>query len=97
MARRALPKGWTQGDVGELLDLSEVEEAIVELRVRLAETVRARRAAQGVTQKQLAGRIGSSQPRVARLEQADASIEMMLRALFALGADLSEIGRLLAA
>ncbi len=39
----------------------------------------------------------STQPRVARLEQADASIEMLMRALFVLGADRKEIAKLLAA
>ena len=37
----------------------------------------------------------STQPRVARLEQADASIEMLMRALFVLGADRKEIAKLL--
>jgi hypothetical protein len=41
--------------------------------------------------------MGSAQPRVARLEQGDASIEMMLRALVAMGVDRKKIGRLLAA
>ncbi len=67
------------------------------MRVRLAERVRERRQAGRVTQKELAQRIGSSQPRVARLEPADASLEMLIRALFALGADRKEIGKVVAA
>jgi len=67
------------------------------MRVRLAERVRERRQARRITQKELAQRIGSTQPRVARLEQADASIEMLIRALFALGADRKEIGKVVAA
>jgi predicted transcriptional regulator len=77
MARKKkIPKGWTEGSVQELLDLSEDETAIVEMRVRLAEKVREKRRAHRITQKELARRIESTQPRVARLEQADASIEM---------------------
>jgi ribosome-binding protein aMBF1 (putative translation factor) len=97
VARRKLPKGWTEGSVQDLLGLSDDEAAIVEMRVRLAEKVREKRRARRVTQKELAKRIQSTQPRVARLEQADASIEMLIRALFALGSDRKEIGKLLAA
>ena len=97
MARKKLPKGWTEGSVEDLLGLTEDEAAIVEMRVRLAEKVREKRRARRITQKELAKRIQSTQPRVARLEQADASMEMLIRALFALGSDRKEIGRLLAA
>ena len=95
--KKKLPKGWTEGSVQDLLELSEHETAIVEMRVRLAEKVREKRRARRITQKDLARRIASTQPRVARLEQADASLEMLIRALFALGSDRREIGKLLAA
>jgi ribosome-binding protein aMBF1 (putative translation factor) len=97
MARKKLPKGWTEGTARDLLDLTDHESAIVEMRVRLAEKVREKRRSRRMSQKELAKRIGSTQPRIARLEQADASIEMLIRALFALGSDRREIGRLLAA
>ncbi|HET6305102.1 MAG TPA: XRE family transcriptional regulator [Myxococcota bacterium] len=97
MARRRLPKGWTEGSVQELLGLTDAEAVLVEVRVRLAERVRERRRAKRLTQRELAERIGSTQPRVAKLEQAGASIEMLMRALLALGADRKEIARLLAA
>jgi predicted XRE-type DNA-binding protein len=97
VARRRLPDGWTQGSVQELLGLTDQEAILVEVRVRLSESVRARRRAKRLTQRQLAERIGSTQPRVARLEQAGASIEMLLRALLALGASRREIAKLLAA
>lgn len=67
------------------------------MRARLAEQVRATRQARRVTQKELARRIRSTQPRVARLEQADASMELLIRALLALGASRRQIGRLFAA
>jgi ribosome-binding protein aMBF1 (putative translation factor) len=96
-ARRKPPKGWTEGSVQDLLGLTDGEAAIVEMRVRLAERVRATRQARRVTQQELARRIRSTQPRVARLEQADASMELLIRALLALGASRKQIGRLLAA
>jgi ribosome-binding protein aMBF1 (putative translation factor) len=97
VARRKPPKGWTQGSVQDLLGLTDDEAAIVEMRVRLAQKVREKRQASGLTQRELAERIRSTQPRVARMEQAGASLEMLIQALFALGASRKEIGRLLAA
>jgi transcriptional regulator with XRE-family HTH domain len=79
------------------LELSDDEVAIVEMRVRLARKVRELRIAGGLTQQELAARIQSTQPRVARMEQAGASLEMLIRALFALGVKRKAIGRLLAA
>jgi ribosome-binding protein aMBF1 (putative translation factor) len=88
---------WKDGSAGELLGLSDAEEAIVELRLRLADEVRRLRTDQGLTQRDLAQRLGSSQSRVAFLEQADASAELMIRALLVLGASRRQIGRLIAA
>jgi transcriptional regulator with XRE-family HTH domain len=83
--------------VQELLGLADDEAEIVEMRVRLAQKVREKRRARGLTQRELAERIRSTQPRVARMEQAGASLEMLIQALFALGASRKEIGRVLAA
>ena len=97
MATKRVPEGWREGSVQDLLGLTDAEAGIVEMRLRLAERVREKRRARRMTQRELARRIRSTQPRVARLEQADASIEMLMRALLALGADRKEIGKLLAA
>jgi ribosome-binding protein aMBF1 (putative translation factor) len=88
---------WREGSAKQLLGLSDAEEAIVELRLRLADEVRRLRTASGLTQRDLAQRLGSSQSRVAFLEQADASAELMIRALLVLGATRRQIGRLVAA
>jgi transcriptional regulator with XRE-family HTH domain len=58
--------------------------------------VREKRSRQGLSQKELADRVGSTQPRVARLEQAEASLDAILRAVFALGASRDEVGRIVA-
>jgi ribosome-binding protein aMBF1 (putative translation factor) len=97
VARKRLPRGWVEGSAQDLLDLSDDEATIVEMRVRLAERVREKRLQLRWTQRELAKRIRSTQPRIARLEQGKASIEMMIRALFALGTGRREIGKLLAA
>jgi transcriptional regulator with XRE-family HTH domain len=61
--------------------------AIVELRIELAQAVRRRRVAAGLTQAELAKAIGSSQSRVAKMEGGDpqASLESLVRALVAAG------------
>jgi ribosome-binding protein aMBF1 (putative translation factor) len=87
--------GWRVGSVREFLQLTDEEEMLVEIRVTLSRYVRERRAQQGLTQTQLAQRLGSSQSRIAKLEAADAdvSLDLVLRALLALGATRKEIGR----
>ena len=97
MAKKKTRRGWKDVSVQDLLGLSADEVAIVEMRVRLARKVREKRIATGLTQQELADRMQSTQPRVARMEQAGASLELLIRALFALGANRREIGRLLAA
>ena len=95
-SKKRLPKGWTDGTVQELIGLTDAESAIVEMRLHLAEGVREKRRARKLTQAQLAAKIHSTQPRVAKLEQAEGSLEMLLRALFALGTTRKEVAKLLA-
>jgi transcriptional regulator with XRE-family HTH domain len=82
--------------VRELLALRDDEVVIVEMRLHLAEQVRARRLARGLSQRELAVLLGSSQPRVAHVERAGASLDLLIRALLVLGASRREIARALA-
>jgi transcriptional regulator with XRE-family HTH domain len=79
--------GWRVGTVQEFLELSDQENAIVELRVALALRVRKRRAELGLTQEQFAKLIKSSQSRVAKLEvgAATVSLDLMFRSFIAAG------------
>jgi len=74
-------------------------DAVAEARRALAEALRARRRGRGLTQVRLAALLGSSQSRVAKMEAADAavSLELLMRALLALGATRGEVGRVVAA
>jgi predicted XRE-type DNA-binding protein len=90
--RKALEAaGYRFTDAATFLGMTPEERALLEARLALAQAVRSRRQAQKLTQKQLADRIGSSQPRVARLEQAaeDVSFDLIVKALAALGVRLS--------
>jgi len=80
--------GWRVGNTEDFLELSEEESALVDTRLALSGSVRDRRTKQGLSQAALARRLKSSQSRVAKLEAADPSVstDLLLRALFALGA-----------
>lgn len=85
--------GWRVGSAAEFLALTPEEAAFVETKLALSKCVRERRTAQNVSQTVLAKRLKSSQSRVAKMEAADAtvSIDLLLRALFALGARPKDI------
>ena len=85
--------GWRVGSTTDFLGLSEVETAIVELRLRLSGALRARRMAAGLSQIALATRIGSSQSRVAKMEAGDptVSLDLLVRSLVSLGARPREL------
>ena len=88
-------KGWRLGSAQEFLGLSEEEAAYVELRVRLADTLKARRRKQNLTQAAVARRIRSSQSRVAKMEGGDAtvSLDLLIRSLLALGASNRDLAK----
>jgi DNA-binding transcriptional regulator YiaG len=80
--------GWRVGSAAEFLELTPEEAAFVETKLALSQSLRERRAAEKVSQGELAKRLKSSQSRVAKMEAADptVSIDLLLRGLFALGA-----------
>jgi DNA-binding XRE family transcriptional regulator len=92
--KRLEEAGWAVGSADEFLGLSPEEAAFVELKVELSRTLRERRAKEGLTQAQLAKRLGSSQSRVAKMEASDPSVslDLLVRALLATGASRKEIG-----
>lgn len=90
--------GWKVGSAREFLGLSEEEAAFVELKLALSQSLRKRRTEQGISQTELARRIGSSQSRVAKMEASDptVSIDLLVRGLLATGATLKEIAAAIA-
>lgn len=97
--RRKLEQaGWAIGDAGDFLGLSPEERQFVEVKLALATAVRRRREHLGLTQLQLAERLGSSQSRVAKMEGSDRSVstDLLLRALFQLGGSARDVAKLLA-
>ena len=77
--------GWKVGTASELLGLTEAEEALVEAKLKLGAVVRTLRQRKHLSQAALAKLIGSSQPRVAKLENRDpeVSLDLQMKAVFA--------------
>lgn len=90
--------GWRVGTVRTFLDLSDTEVALVDMKIALAKNLRERRLRAGVSQVRLAELIESSQSRVAKMEAADptVSLDLLVRALLALGARRSDIAKAVA-
>ncbi|MEQ1912088.1 MAG: helix-turn-helix transcriptional regulator [Vicinamibacterales bacterium] len=89
--------GWTVGDAGDFLGLSAEERRFVEVKLALADGLRRRREDLGLTQGEVAARLGSSQSRVAKMEAAHRTVttDLLLKSLFQLGAGPEDVGRLL--
>ena len=96
--KRLEARGWKVGSAKEMLRLSDEEEAYIELRLKLAEGLKARRVDKGLTQIQLAKAVQSSQSRVAKMEAGDptVSLDLLVRSLLALGASNAELAKIIA-
>ncbi len=88
-------KGWRFGTAREFLVPSTEESAYVELRLRLADSLRLRRQKRNLSQTALARLVHSSQSRVAKREGGDPSVslDLLIRALLALGASTRDLAR----
>ena len=88
---------WKVGTAAEFLQLTPEETAMIEIKLALSKNLRKRREQQ-MTQTQLAKKIQSSQPRVAKAEGGDQSVsmELLIRAILATGATPQEIGQVIA-
>ena len=89
-------KGWKVGTVSDFLELTPEETMLVEIKLALSQGLKERRQKM-MTQSALASKISSSQPRVAKAENGDASvsIDLLLRAILATGATPQDIGEII--
>jgi ribosome-binding protein aMBF1 (putative translation factor) len=96
--KRLARKGWKMGSVRGFLGLSAEEEAYIELRLKLADGLKARRSAKNVTQTELAEVMKSSQSRVAKMESGDptVSLDLLVKSLLALGTSNRELAQIIA-
>lgn len=87
--------GWKSGTVSEFLELTPEETVLVEIKLALSRYLKERRR-DTMTQLELAKKIHSSQPRIAKVEEGEVSIELMIRAMLATGVTPQEIGQIIA-
>jgi ribosome-binding protein aMBF1 (putative translation factor) len=85
--------GWKIGSAEEFLSLTEVDRALISVRISLARALRQRRIAKHLSQTALAAKLGSSQSRVAKMEAGDpsVSIDLLIRSLLVSGSTSREI------
>jgi DNA-binding transcriptional regulator YiaG len=77
--------GWKVGTAADLLGMTDAEAALADAKLRLGDVVREMRQRRHLSQAALAKLMGSSQSRVAKVENQDAevSLDLQLRAIFA--------------
>ena len=87
--------GWRVGSSEEFLGLSEDENAVIEIKLALADVVRVKREKHKLSQGALAARMKSSQSRVAKIEAGDptVSLDLLVRAALAAGVTKKELGK----
>ena len=93
--RRLEAQGWKFGSAKDLLGLTDEDVEFIELHLSLAALLTKRRKSLGYTQTEVADLLGSSQSRVAKMEAGDSSVsvDLLIRALLALGANRRQVGR----
>ena len=97
--RRLEAKGWKFGSAKDLLNLTDEDVDYIELHFSLAALLTKRRKSLGYTQTDVADLISSSQSRVAKMEAGDpsVSVDLLIRALLALGVNRKQVGRAIGA
>lgn len=95
--KRLNAAGFRVGTVAEFLGLSEAESELIEIKLALTSALKEQRKKSSLTQSQYATQIGSSQSRVAKMEAGDphVSLDLMLRALLALGMNRDELAEVI--
>jgi transcriptional regulator with XRE-family HTH domain len=90
-------KGWKIGTASDFLALTPEEIIFVEIKLALSKSLKSQRQ-KVMTQSELATKIGSSQPRIAKAENGDPSVslELLIRAILATGATPQDIGQIIA-
>ncbi len=85
--------GWKVGTADEFLGLSPEESAMLDVRFKLGQQIKQLRVKQRLSQKALAQKLGSSQPRVSKIEAGDpsTSLDLLISALFAVGGGCQDV------
>ena len=97
--RRLEAAGWTVGSVEDFLGLSPDELAYIDMSLALSRLLKERREQARISHQALARKLKSSPSLVAKMEAGDSSatVDMLMRALLALGVSPADIGQAIAA
>lgn len=90
--------GYHVTTVADFLGLTTEESDLIEIKLDLTYALRKQRKVSGLSQTDLAERLGSSQSRVAKMEAGDpgVSIELLIRALLATGITRDDLATVMA-
>lgn len=89
--------GWKTGSADDFLDLTSEESAYINMRLQLADGLRARRRKKRLTQVQAAKLLQSSQSRVAKMEAGDSSVslDLLVKSHLALGSSPKDLAKII--
>ena len=95
--RRLKARGWKVGSAKDFLGLNDQETVFIELKLRLASSLRDLRRRRRLTQIDLARILQSSQSRIAKMETGDPSVslDLLVRSLLALGTSSRQLSRMI--
>ena len=87
--------GWKVSDTKEFLGLTEEESTYIEMKLDMATLLKTERTKAGLTQSELAKKLHTSQPRVAKMENGDPSVtlDLIMKGLLSLQLQRTEIGK----
>jgi len=88
-------KGWQIGTTADFLELTPEEEAFIETKMSLSQSLKEMRKRKRMSQIAFAKLIKSSQSRVAKMEagSASVSIDLLIKSLLALGASQKDLAK----
>jgi hypothetical protein len=94
--KRLKARGWKVGSTKDFLGLNNQETVFIELKLRLASSLRDLRRRR-LTQIDLARILQSSQSRIAKMETGDPSVslDLLVRSLLALGTSSRQLSRMI--
>lgn len=80
-------------NVEEWLALTPEEVAVIDMKIRLGERLKARRRKKKLSQVRVAKILKTSQGRVSKLEKGQATLDQLARSVLALGGSAKEVGQ----
>jgi predicted XRE-type DNA-binding protein len=93
--KRLQRSGWAVSSATGFLQLRPEEAGFIELKLALAARIREVRERNGLTQTEVATRLGSSQLRVAKMEAGDRSVslDLLVKSLLRIGVSPTAIAK----